>query len=112
MLAVAVNGPLLVLSLLRADGVPLSLEWHITLVTIRALRTVIVMTVGSAFIAHVAAFDPESRWGLVALWLTLLAGTAFIVTPMVVEAVGRSLAQTIPSELGRWVLGGRFCGLG
>jgi len=39
----------------------------------------------------------------VVLWLTLLAGTAYIVTPMVVDAVGHSLAHVIPSELGRWV---------
>ena len=57
MSAVAVNGPLLVLSLLRADGIPLSIEWHVALVTLRALGTVAVMTVGSAFIAHAAAVD-------------------------------------------------------
>jgi len=103
MTAVAVNGPLLVLALLRADGVPIPTAWRVALLTLRALGTVAVLSLGAAYIAHGAVTHPVERGALVTLWLLVLAGTAVIVTPMVVEAVGAALAPVIPSVAGRWV---------
>jgi len=103
MSAVAVNGPLLAEALLHADRVPISLGWTIALATTRTVAMVTVLSLGAAFIAHAAAEDPASRIGLVLVWLAVLAGTAFIVTPVVFEAVGKSLAQTLPTTTWRWI---------
>jgi len=103
MSAVAVNGPLLVLALLHADGVPVPRTWRAVLLTIRALATVAALSLGAAYIAHGAVTSPADRVPLFVVWLLVLGGTAVIVTPMVVEAVGSALAPVIPSVAGRWL---------
>ncbi len=103
MSAVAVNGPLLVLALLHADGVPVPSTWRAVLLTIRALATVAALSLGAAYIAHGAVISPADRVPLFVVWLLVLGGTAVIVTPMVVEAVGSALAPVIPSVAGRWL---------
>lgn len=101
--AVAVNGPLLVLALLHADGVPVPRTWRAVLLTIRALATVAALSLGAAYIAHGAVTSAADRRPLFVVWLLVLAGTAVIVTPMVVEAIGPVLAPVIPSAAGRWI---------
>ncbi len=103
MSAVAVNGPLLVLALLHADGVSVPTTWRVVLLVVRALATVAVLSLGAAYIAHAAVSSPAPRTSLVVVWLVVLAGTAVIVTPMVVQAVGLALMPVIPSLAGRWI---------
>lgn len=103
MSAVAVNGPLLVLALLHADGVPVPRTWRVVLLTIRALATVAALSLGAAYIAHGAVTSPADRARLLVVWLLVLGGTAVIITPMVVEAIGPALAPVIPSVAGRWL---------
>ncbi len=103
MSAVAVNGPLLILALLGADGVVVPTGWRVMLLGVRALGTVIVLSLGAAYIAHAAVIHRNARRALIAVWLIVLGGTAAIVTPMVVGAVGAALAPVVPSLVGRWV---------
>jgi hypothetical protein len=103
MSAVAVNGPLLVLALLHADGVPVPRTWRVVLLTIRALATVAALSLGAAYIAHGAVTSQDDRARLLVVWLLVLGGTAVIITPMVVDAIGSALAPVIPSVAGRWL---------
>jgi hypothetical protein len=92
-----------VLALLHADGVPVPRIWCVVLLTIRALATVAALSLGAAYIAHGAVTSPDDRVRLLVVWLLVLAGTAVIITPMVVEAIGSALAPVIPSVAGGWL---------
>ena len=102
MSAVIVNAPRLVLAFLSSDGIEVPAHLRAVLLTSSAVATALLASGGGAYLAHAAATAARHRRALSLLWVLVLAGTAAIVTPLVVASLHRYLDEVIPSPIGRW----------
>ena len=71
--AVTVAAPRLALAFLAADGVDVPTSWRIHLLAVSSVATAVMLTGGTAYLAHAIAVTSLGRGVLIALWIAALA---------------------------------------
>jgi hypothetical protein len=85
--AVTVTAPRLALAFLAADGVVVPTAWRIDLLAVSSIATAIVLTGGTAYLAHAIAVASSGRGVLVALWTAALACSGALIAPAIVATL-------------------------
>jgi hypothetical protein len=95
--AVMVTAPRLALAFLAADGVVVPAAWRIDLLAVSSIATAVVLTGGTAYLAHAIAVASSGRGLLVALWTAALACSGALIAPAIVATLR---AQSLSAVLG------------
>ncbi len=98
--AVTVTAPRLALAFLAADGVVVPTAWRVDLLAVSSVATAVVLTGGTAYLAHVIAVARSGRGVLVALWGAALACSGALIAPSIVSTL-RSEPLSVVLGLGR-----------
>jgi MFS family permease len=85
--AVTVTAPRLALAFLAADGVAVPTAWRIDLLAVSSVATAVVLTGGTAYLAHAIAVTPAGRGVLVALWTAALVCSGALIAPAIVATL-------------------------
>jgi MFS family permease len=85
--AVTVTAPRLALAFLAADGVVVPTAWRIDLLAISSIATAVVLTGGTAYLAHAIAVTTSGRGVLVALWAAALVCSGALIAPAIVATL-------------------------
>ncbi len=85
--AVTVTAPRLALAFLAADGVVVPTAWRIDLLAVASIATAVVLTGGTAYLAHAIAVAPSGRGVLVALWTAALICSGALIAPAIVATL-------------------------
>jgi len=97
--AVTVSAPRLALAFLAADGVVVPTAWRIDLLAVASIATAIVLTGGTAYLAHAIAVAPSGRGVLVALWTAALACSGALTAPAIVATLrGEALSAVLGAQ--------------
>src|ERR1700688_1835135 len=107
--AVTVTAPRLALAFLAADGVVVPTVWRIDLLAVSSIATAVVLTGGTAYLAHAIAVASSARGLLVALWTAALVCSGALIAPAIVATLR---AQSLSAVLGvqrHW--GWSICGV-
>src|ERR1700726_757429 len=95
--AVTVTAPRLALAFLAADGVVVPTVWRIDLLAVSSIATAVVLTGGTAYLAHAIAVASSARGLLVALWTAALVCSGALIAPAIVATLR---AQSLSAVLG------------
>jgi MFS family permease len=95
--AVTVTAPRLALAFLAADGVVVPTVWRIDLLAVSSIATAVVLTGGTAYLAHAIAVASSARGLLVAVWTAALACSGALIAPAIVATLR---AQSLSAVLG------------
>jgi len=95
--AVTVTAPRLALAFLAADGVAVPTAWRIDLQAVSSVATAVVLTGGTAYLAHAIAVASAGRGVLVALWTAALVCSGALIAPAIVATLR---AQSLSAVLG------------
>jgi MFS family permease len=95
--AVTVTAPRLALAFLAADGVVVPTAWRIDLLAVSSIATAVVLTGGTAYLAHAIAVASSGRGLLVALWTAALVCSGALIAPAIVATLR---AQSLSAVLG------------
>jgi len=95
--AVTVTAPRLALAFLAADGVAVPTAWRIDLLAVSSVATAVVLTGGTAYLAHAIAVASTGRGVLVALWTAALVCSGALIAPAIVATLR---AQSLSAVLG------------
>jgi len=95
--AVTVTAPRLALAFLAADGVAVPTAWRIDLLAVSSVATAVVLTGGTAYLAHAIAVASAGRGVLVALWTAALVCSGALIAPAIVAMLR---AQSLSAVLG------------
>jgi hypothetical protein len=95
--AVTVTAPRLALAFLAADGVVVPEVWRIDLLGVSSIATAVVLTGGTAYLAHAIAVASSGRGILVALWTAALVCSGALIAPAIVATLR---AQSLSAVLG------------
>jgi MFS family permease len=101
--AVTVTAPRLALAFLAADGVVVPTSWRIDLLAVSSVATAVVLTGGTAYLAHAIAVATSGRGVLIALWTAALVCSGALIAPAIVATLR---AQPLSAVLGaqqHWV---------
>lgn len=85
--AVTVTAPRLALAYLAADGVEVPTSWRIDLLAVSSVATSIVLTGGTAYLAHAIAVASSGRAALVACWVAALGCSGALIAPAIVASL-------------------------
>jgi hypothetical protein len=85
--AVTVTAPRLALAFLAADGVVVPTSWRIDLLAVASIASAVVLTGGTAYLAHAIAVARSRRGVLVALWTAALACSGALIAPAIVATL-------------------------
>src|SRR6202166_2753473 len=85
--AVTVTAPRLALAFLAADGVVVPTVWRIDLLAVSSIATAVVLTGGTAYLAHAIAVASSARGVLVALWTAALICSGALIAPAIVATL-------------------------
>lgn len=111
-LAIAVHAPRLILAYLDAEGVVVATAWRTGMLTLAAVATGIVLTGGSAYLAHSLPGLVRHRRLVAVCWVTILVTTGGLLAPLVVGSLShRELDEVLTSPAARWswALGAVLC---
>jgi MFS family permease len=95
--AVTVTAPRLALAFLAADGVVVPTAWRVDLLAVSSVATAVVLTGGTAYLAHAIAMATSGRGVLVALWTAALVCSGALIAPAIVATLR---AQPLSAVLG------------
>jgi hypothetical protein len=97
--AVTVTAPRLALAFLAADGVAVSTPWRIDMLAVSSVATAVVLTGGTAYLAHAIAVASAGRGVLVALSTEALACSGALIAPAIVATLrGQPLAVVLGAQ--------------
>jgi len=85
--AVTVTAPRLALAYLAADGVEVPTTWRVDLLAVSSVATSIVLTGGTAYLAHAIAVASSGRAALVACWAAALGCSGALIAPAIVASL-------------------------
>jgi MFS family permease len=85
--AVMVTAPRLALAFLAPDGVVVGSAWRIDLLAISSVATAVVLTGGTAYLAHAIAVAASRRGVLIVLWTAALACSGALIAPSIVATL-------------------------
>jgi MFS family permease len=95
--AVTVTAPRLALAFLAADGVVVPTAWRVDLLAVSSVATAVVLTGGTAYLAHAIAMATSGRGVLIALWTAALVCSGALIAPAIVATLR---AQPLSAVLG------------
>ena len=95
--AITVTAPRLALAFLAADGVLVPTSWRIDLLAVSSVATAVVLTGGTAYLAHAIAVARSRRGLLVLLWAAALVCSGALIAPSIVATLRM---QPLPVVLG------------
>lgn len=95
--AITVTAPRLALAFLAADGVLVPASWRIDLLAVSSVATAVVLTGGTAYLAHAIAVARSRRVVLVLLWAVALVCSGALIAPSIVATLRM---QPLPAVLG------------
>jgi MFS family permease len=97
--AVTVTAPRLALAFLAADGVVVPTAWRIDLLAVSSVATAVVLTGGTAYLAHAIAVAPSRRGVLIALWTAALVCSGALIAPAIVATLrGEPLSAVLGAQ--------------
>ena len=97
--AVTVTAPRLALAFLAADGVAVPTAWRIDLLAVCSVATAVVLTGGTAYLAHAIAVASLGRGLLVGLWTAAMVCSGALIAPAIVATLrGQPLAAVLGVE--------------
>jgi len=85
--AVTVTAPRLALAFLAADGVAVPTAWRVDLLAVSSVATAIVLTGGTAYLAHAIAVSTRGRGLLMTLWTAALLCSGALIAPAIVATL-------------------------
>jgi len=85
--AVTVTAPRLALAFLAADGVVVPTAWRIDLLAVASIATAVVLTGGTAYLAHAIAVTTSGRGVLIGLWTAALVCSGALIAPAIVATL-------------------------
>jgi hypothetical protein len=86
--AVTITAPRLALAFLVADGVVVPTAWRIDLLAVSSVATAVVLTGGTAYLAHATAVAAAGRRVLIALWTAALICSGALIAPASAASLG------------------------
>src|SRR5260370_5845990 len=100
--AVTVTAPRLALAFLAADGVAVPTAWRIDLLAVSSVATAVVLTGGTAYLAHAIAVASTGRGVLVALWTAALVCSGALIAPAIVATLRAQSLSAVPRLQPNW----------
>lgn len=97
MIALIVQAPRLILSILDADQIPISPSTRQTLLIIAAIGTASILTGGQLYLIHVIGTVRKWRPGLVIIWLGVLTFSGAMIIPAVFGGLSSTLLPSVLS---------------
>ncbi len=92
----------LALAFLAADGVGVPTAWRIDLLAVASIATAIVLTGGTAYLAHAIAVAPSGRGVLIALWTAALACSGAQTAPAIVATLRSEALSAVLGAQRHW----------
>lgn len=97
MVALVVQAPRLILSILDADQIPISPSTRQSLLIVAAIGTASILTGGQLYLIHVIGTCSKWRSGLVIIWLGVLTFSGAMIIPAVFGGLSSTLLPSVLS---------------
>ena len=100
--AVTVSAPRLALAFLAADGVVVPTSWRINLLAVASIASAVVLTGGTAYLAHAIAVARSGRGILIALWTAALVCSGALIAPAIVATLRAEQLSAVLGTQRHW----------
>jgi MFS family permease len=100
--AVTVTAPRLALAFLAADGVVVPTSWRIDLLAVASIASAVVLTGGTAYLAHAIAVAHSGRGILIALWTAALVCSGALIAPAIVATLRSEQLSAVLGTQRHW----------